>query len=366
MLKPRALMGLLVVFAGCGQSGSPQEPPDVRPLSPPKAAPQKPPGNVPKGVDYGVSEIPRGAQFTIYCAAVRGDFHVERAVKMKKDLIQATGMKDWYVVSEDAQSVIYYGYYRVIRDASDKPESDRAQRDRLKIDQMTDPMGNRPFAQAMFVRLDAPDPEAPPEWNLVNAKGYWTIEIGAYMNNPQRKQAAVDAVRAARAQGIEAYYYHGPTASSVCVGSWPMEAVKRQQTGERGAESRNPDQDIMVLPPGMPHDLAQRATALAQERNLQVLTPKLEVTDPTLRDAIRQFPTYAVNGMEQTHNVNGVAQTNPSQLIAIPRQVAARDAPAHAQGQSQFDPTYRPDIPRQTPPHQPVPSGGGRLKSIGD
>jgi hypothetical protein len=324
---------------------------------------------VPKDSDYGISAIPKGAQYTIFCAAVRGDFHVERTGKMKKDLIQATGMKDWYVVSEDAQSTLYYGYYRVIRDAADKAESERAQRDRLKIDQMTDPMGNRPFAQAMFVRLDAPDPDAPPQWNLTNAKGYWTIEIGAYKDSPQRKQAAIEAVQLARSQGVEAYYYHGPTASSVCVGAWPMEAVKRQQVGEFGAESRNPEQTILVLPPGMPEELTQRATAVGKERNMEVLQPKLEVIDPSMLDAMKRYPTYAVNGVVETQNVNGVSQPKPSILTVIPQdrqRILARETTGSQSQQPRYDPTYRPSIPRQTPPRQAAPAGSGKLKSIGD
>jgi hypothetical protein len=364
MSKPRVLFALLLLVVGCGHD--PNAPSDAQPKSLPKATPQKPPTNLPNNGDYGISQIPKGAQFTIYCAAIRGDFHVERTNRMKKDLIQATGMKDWYVVSEDAQSVLYYGYYRAIQDSKDKGESDRAQHDRLRIDQMTDPMGNRPFSQAMFVRLDAPDPDAPPEWNLANAKGYWTIEIAAYMNDPARKQTAVDAVRAARSQGVEAYYFHGPTASSVCIGSWPVEAVKRQATGEHGAESRNPQQDIMVLPPGLDNEATARANALAKARNLELLQPKLEVVDASLQAAIKQYPTYAVNGMVQTQNVNGVMQQDASKLIAIPK--SPQHAVTRGQAQSQeptYDPTYRPNIPRQTT-RQPATPGSGRLRSIGD
>ena len=37
--------------------------------------------------------------------------------------------------------------------------------------------------------LEKPDPDAPPEWNLANAPGYWSVQIAAF-TKPGRKQAA--------------------------------------------------------------------------------------------------------------------------------------------------------------------------------
>ena len=67
---------------------------------------------------------------------------------------------------------------------------------------------------SLIVPIDSPDPVAPPEWNLANAKGYWSLQIAAYKDSPKRKEAAVEAVREARKNGVEAYYYHGETTSS--------------------------------------------------------------------------------------------------------------------------------------------------------
>src|SRR5205085_9341649 len=145
---------------------------------------------------------------------------------------------------EETQSVLYYGYYRAYNDTNDLNESRRAQDDRAKLDKLQDAQGERPFASSIFVELTSPDPEAPAEWNLANAKGYWSLQIAAYKDSPDRKKAAVDSVRAAREKGIEAYYFHGPTTSSVCIGCWPREAVKAQDAAV--GESLDPRQPILV------------------------------------------------------------------------------------------------------------------------
>jgi hypothetical protein len=271
------------------------------------------------------------------------------------------------------QSTLYYGYYRAIDEASDKGEAERAHRDRLKIDHMTDPMGNRPFSQTLFVGLDAPDPTAPPEWNLVNASGDCTLQIGAYTGSAERKQAAIDAVRAARSQGIEAYYYHGPTSSLICVGHWPASAY--HITEARPAKYQtDPDEKFIVPPVSGDAELNAGFERLAKQKGMTILKPKVEILDQSLKDAMSRFPRHAVNGMEMERVVNGNKTYEPSQLVPIPR-VAGQPAPQTAmttgtesqpQQQPIYDRNYRPPIPRQTPPRQPAPAGSGKLKSIGD
>ena len=48
-----------------------------------------------------------------------------RANEYKNELMKVSGMKDWYVIHDEDQSVIYYGYYRAIDDAKDKKEAER-------------------------------------------------------------------------------------------------------------------------------------------------------------------------------------------------------------------------------------------------
>src|SRR5688572_16914018 len=92
---------------------------------------------------------PKDAQWTIYCQALAGPEHVARANAFKQQLIDATKMKDWYVIHQDDQSVIYYGYYRTITDA-------RAKADRKAVDELKDEAGNKVLRACMFVEVTAP------------------------------------------------------------------------------------------------------------------------------------------------------------------------------------------------------------------
>jgi hypothetical protein len=323
------------------------------------AAPQVPPG---------APAAPKGAQYTIFCGRVQGDAHVERANRIKTDLITKTALRDFYVVHEDGQSLLYYGYYRTFNDPADKKETSRAQADlkRLKTMEMD---GNRLFAGAVFVDLEAPDPQAPPEWNLVNARGTWSLQIAAYKDSPLRKEAAVEAVREARKQGIEAYYYHGETVSSVCVGAWPEQAVR---VHDAASSKVNPYDNILVAAPGV----GQVSGLAGRQENVKVINERVEVTDPTLLSTMRQYPHHAVNGMQMFKTVEGKQVPDPSLVIRIPAPangssiLTGAPPPGSESGlrPEQRQPAQRESEPRPVtrrpaapPPQQP---GLGKLKSI--
>src|SRR4051794_19938217 len=95
----------------------------------------KPKVAVDKPADPSVA--PLDAQFTLYCQAIAGPAHIEQANSVKGALAKLSGMKDWYIVHQEGQSVIYYGFYRSIDDPKDK-DSQRAQADRKKVDALRD------------------------------------------------------------------------------------------------------------------------------------------------------------------------------------------------------------------------------------
>ena len=68
----------------------------------------------------------------------------------------------------------------------------------------TEPDRERPFRGAHFVPLNAPDPDAPPQWNLANAPEdrVWSLMIGAYKDTPDRKRLAVGCTVERYADGI--------------------------------------------------------------------------------------------------------------------------------------------------------------------
>lgn len=114
----------------------------------------------------------------------------------------------------------------------------------------TDASGARPFVGAYQRRLPPPNPEAPREWNLVNAPiaARYSLQIGHFIDpGPawptlklvdlpagwNRKQAAVDACVELRKQGLDAFYYHGPNMSLLTLGAFPQEAFMPNPTRPR-------------------------------------------------------------------------------------------------------------------------------------
>lgn len=301
---------------------------------------------------------PRDARFTIYCALISGPEHVRRAKELRDEMMASSGLSGWYVVHQDNGSILYHGFYRAFNDPADAAESARAKSDRERIDQITDAAGQRPFRQSLFVDINSPDPDAPAEWNLVNAKGAWTVQIAAYRGSPERKQFAVDAVREARAQGIEAYFYHGEAISSVCVGVWGQDAVRSPDDEIRAA----PDEDL-VISIGSPAQDAVRAIQSSSGNRVRVVEPRSEIVDPTLRATLERFPFHTVNGMEdylvRRDPATGARQRSrvPSFIVEVPRHEASL-----LRGDAEPPPgLVDPAKARESRPQE----GRGRLRSLG-
>ena len=231
---------------------------------------------------------PSDVQWTIIVKIIPGPGHVEKAKQLKDELAKASGMNKWYVTHEEEQSTLYYGYYRAFDESIDPAETARLRDDRAKIAALADQVGNHPFKDAMPVLINSPDPTAPPEYNLVNAKGYWSLDIAAYQG-PGRKEAAVAAVLAARKMGVEAYYHHGPNVSEVCVGAWPEEAVRKQELdGSSVVDPADRDRPILLLGPGteVPEALKKQYENNLIDRKtgkqVEVVEQKVDPVDLTL------------------------------------------------------------------------------------
>ena len=193
-----------------------------------------------------------------------------------------------------------------------------------------------------------------------NAKGDLTLEIAVYKDSLGPKQAAVDSVRAARAQGVEAYYYHGPNASSVCIGAWPMSAIRQQDEASAETPTANQTQDLLVLPNRLP---LPPGTEIKNRNGdpVHAVAPVFEPLDPSLIATMAKYPTRAVNGMvtvtKVPDRVTGQMREidDHSVVVPIPRRednsvLSATEAPA---------PTLvAPTTPSQAP-------GAGQLRSIG-
>ncbi|HEY2589660.1 MAG TPA: hypothetical protein VGI81_28200 [Tepidisphaeraceae bacterium] len=352
------------------QNNSPQGNRQAGPSAPVKsvAAPARQQGK--QAVSYDAPIPPADAQWTIFCDSIDGVGHVENAGIMRSRLIQLTGMHDWYVVHGEKDSKIYYGYYRSLDNPAEKR---RAEADRLKIANLTDRLGNRVVRAGVLEPVTLPDPVAPAAWNLLNApkNGYWSIEIATFSGNPKRKAAAVQAVRELRQRGeTEAYFYHGETASSVCIGAWPRDAVAEQGTGldKQGnmrddAHTPNADQPLLVFNDTVPN-LAARVLEPGTGKPMAVQAPKLDILDPDMKKKVKEYPYHAVN--YEYHGVSNSGETypDPSVLVVIPHDAAsANDDSWRLTGGQPGGNT----APAAAPPHAaPAGAGDNVLRSIGD
>jgi hypothetical protein len=144
---------------------------------------------------------------------------------LKPDLVQ--------LVNNEDESVVYYGRYRRTVAVGGKTPTYRpnALPDLELIRSLSlnvDGQPAWPFIYATLEELPSGRPQHP-EWNLANAKGYWTLHVAVFYNEGEitsRKYLAEEYCRELREQGVEAYYHHGPVRSSVYLGLFPKQAVQ--------------------------------------------------------------------------------------------------------------------------------------------
>lgn len=322
--------------------------------------------------------ISANANWTLYCQIIRTPDHISRAKSVKDALIKSTGMKGWYVIHGESSSSLYYGFYDAIEPSANRTDAARAQADRRLIIALRQPNGEIPFRAAVFVPLEQADPPAPSEWDLTNTPpdAFWSVQIAAYADSPQRKQYAVDAVKAARDMGIPAYYYHGQSVSSVCIGTWPRSAVREQQTSQQ--YNNDPNSSLLVLGhaiAGLPENLRDK-----EGNPIRTVAPNVEIADPTLTATLRKYPYYSVNGQERVRQFNDPktgevkTQRDPTFLVQIPHKTPSLltapmqlpQAPANNWATTPNQPAEPAAAPAQPAPQTPTAPQSGRLRSIGD
>lgn len=331
----------MLALGGCAG-----DPVDVKANKPPAAG-------TPAAAVNDTVDIPKDAQFTIYCRNFTGDTHVQDARQAQQILLTSTNLKQWYVVQSADHSTLYYGFYRTndSRDPKDAAEGKRLQHDRDTICAITDSQGMRIFSEALPVNIDAPDPQANPAWDLTRSKGMWSIEIASFANTPDRKERAVEAVRQARAEGNEAYYYHDKVASSVCIGSWPSEAVV---VVEAGQDNSNPDQPLFVTPNGVAPGVEKELS----DHGIRSVAPHVDIIDPTITQAFNKFPDHATNGY---------SRTDPSQIDPVTHDAKVIEKSflvkiPHPDPMDTMTENAPPPLPVAKPPSQRP--GMGKLNSV--
>ena len=316
-------------------------------------------------------QIPDGARWTLYCASVSGPDRFGRMAQLKAYVTANLPLKDWYVVHDEQTSTLFYGFYAAVEKS--EPGSARAQADRNVISEWREKgKEDRPFATAFFTPITPPNPVAPAEWLLSNAGGaYWSVQIAAFKDNPQRKQAAVEAVKEMRAKGIPAYYHHGQAVSSVCIGTWPKEALKSQDMdGSRAVVDE--DQTMMVTDMPLPAKYQNAKLTTKDGQRLVPFAQRIEIADQSLKATLEQYRYHYVNYEAQARQVQTVSGKVekvivPSFLVKVPNADSPGTAAAGGDGaggeRSLLSPGRMPPPP---PTSTQQPAGGGRLRGYGN
>lgn len=181
-----------------------------------------------------------GEEWTILCLEARDQNRVKNSdalVSALKQVRQLDASKA-YVVHGDHVSAVYYGsYYRRPDRAGERETFGPEVKRDLQFIRSLSAGASQPFLGARLVAKPTPDPGRP-EWHITKCPGKYTLQIGVFYNTAtfdERKLAAVQWVEQLRKEGVEAYYHHGETRSSVTVGSFGEQDIQREQIGPRFA-----------------------------------------------------------------------------------------------------------------------------------
>ena len=179
------------------------------------------------GAGDASASVARG--WAVVIAAFRGEDRESAAAKALAQVRSEGGIPEAYAARRREATVIAVGDFA-------SPDDDRAKQELSRI-QKLEINGNRPFASAMLAPpLDFKMVGSMPQYNLVKAKqlfgaqALYTLQVAAYgrldLDRPTEKDlvearaAAEQAAANLRQEGEQAWYYHGPSMSMVCVGTF--------------------------------------------------------------------------------------------------------------------------------------------------
>lgn len=161
---------------------------------------------------------PTGGQgWSIRLHAYRGSDRMKKAQRLVQRLQETSELKRLFVEDARGAATIFYGRF-------DDPQDVRAQTTLDDIRSIS--LENRkPFADAQLVALMGHGRIFADPFDLKQFAGYYSVQIGFYdQNYPGNfRIAAEEAARTLRADGDEAYFYHGPIRSIVTVGLFSRE-----------------------------------------------------------------------------------------------------------------------------------------------
>lgn len=199
------------------------------------------------GAGKGDSASGDAQGWAVVIAAFRGEDREQAAAKALAKVRSEGGIPEAYSARRREAVVIAVGDFPAPDDERAKAELARIQK--LEIN------GTKPFASAMLAPpLDFKMAGSMPQFNLAKAKqlfgeqALYTLQVAAYgrldIERPTEKDlvetraAAENAVAKLREEGEQAWYYHGPSMSMVCVGVFDQTDFDPQVPNFKSAKLR--------------------------------------------------------------------------------------------------------------------------------
>lgn len=172
-------------------------------------------------------------QFTLLLKTLTGPDHMNLADFYLQRTKQHTPWRGLYVVNKEDSSALYWGRYRTAENAMKNLQTAKTY--------VAPATKQHIFRMATIVPLPGKD-IGPPEWNLKNAQGEYTVLVAVFQDLPKqnyygRKKRAVDLCKKLRQQGTEAYFMHDTTRSGVTIGTFGPEAIQTKRVRRRHPQS---------------------------------------------------------------------------------------------------------------------------------
>ena len=140
-----------------------------------------------------------------------GQERASQAQKLIVDLRQNTDLKDFWIKRNDGTAMVIYG-------AFPDRTSDEA-RQALATIRNLDRNGKKPYSMATMQALTGASKVADNPLDAKSYIGFYTLQIGAFNRDfgSDYKEVAEKTVEELRRQGENAFFYHGPFKSMICI-----------------------------------------------------------------------------------------------------------------------------------------------------
>ena len=200
-----------------------------------------------------------GGKWAIHLSSFSGPDASRQAEALAKRVREKSSLTQVWVHEAPDRAIVYRGRYA----SADDPEAVNA----LRQTRMTKIDSKRPFEKSRIASIDAATKVVRGPHDLLQFPGMYTLQVEVYDDDigPQFRDLAEQRTDVLRKDGDDAYFYHGPHRSMVCVGLFTArQAFVRQGTTDTYAPA------VRALQRKHPHNLHNGGTVIerARGRNL--------------------------------------------------------------------------------------------------